>query len=147
MDIQSYLLGKNASGGGSGSNNNTFVDTSKTYDSGYGIKSLITSIDKIDISNMQDIGALFSGCKNLVNLPILNTSKAPNMYGMFQNCTSLSNQSLNNILIMCINATSYTGTKTLKQLGISSSKYYPVSRIEALPSYQDFIDAGWTIGY
>lgn len=149
-DIVSYLLGKNAGGGGSGNNNNIFVDTSKIYDSGYGLGSLITSIDKIDTSNMEDMSGFFVSCKNLVDLPALNTSKATNMYGMFQNCISLSEQSLNNILIMCINATSYRGTKTLAQIGFNLSsmkRIYPVERIQALPSYQAFIDAGWTIGY
>ena len=140
----------NISGGGSGSNNNTFVDTSKIYDSGYGLGSLITSIDKIDTSNMEDMSGFFVGCKNLVDLPVLNVSKATNMYGMFQYCTNLSEQSLNNILIMCINATSYRGTKTLAQIGFNLSSMkakYPAERIQALPSYQAFLDAGWTIGY
>jgi hypothetical protein len=47
---------------------------------------------------------------------------------------------------MCINATSYTGTKTFSKFGFNSG-YYAASKIQSLPSYQDFITAGWTIGY
>ena len=35
----------------------------------------------------------------------------------------------------------------LAQLGITDTTAYPTSRIQALPHYQDFLDAGWTIGY
>ena len=48
-------------------------------------------------------------------------SKVTAMQYMFQNCTSLSDESLNNILAMCKNATSYKGTKTLKYVGLTSS--------------------------
>ena len=67
------------------------------------------------------------------------------MYRMFFYCFSLSDTSLDNILQMCINATSYTATKTLNHIGIYLDTY-PASRIQALPHYQDFLDAGWTIG-
>ena len=60
--------------------------------------------------------------------------------------TSSSLTNLNNILLSCISATSYTETKTLTQLGIYSYRY-PASRIQALPNYQDFLNAGWTTGY
>ena len=65
---------------------------------------------------------------------------------MFYSCPKLTDKSIDNILKMCINAISYSGVKTLQILGFSSNDY-PASRIQELPSYQDFIDAGWTIGY
>ena len=65
---------------------------------------------------------------------------------MFTGCVKLTDNSLNNILQICINATLYTGTKTLYTLGFRSNKY-SVERIQALSNYQAFIDAGWTIGY
>lgn len=92
----------------------------------------------------------FSNCTNLKNIPIIDASSISNnssgFQKTFQNCVSLTDTSLDNILQTCISATSYTGTKTLVQLGFNSTNY-PVSRIEALPHYQDFINAGWTIGY
>ena len=168
MDITSYLLGKNASGGGGG--NNTLIDTSLYYSAIAGVKSLIKSVDikgantmtsinklfygctnletvfSLDTSLVTDMTQAFYNCQNLKNIPILNTSKVTNFTQTFSQCGSLTDQSLDNILKMCINATSYTGTKTLETVGITS-RYYSASRIEALPSYQAFLDAGWTIGY
>lgn len=53
---------------------------------------------------------------------------------------------IDNILQSCITATSYTGVKNLLGLGFSST-YYPSADIQALPHYNDFISAGWAIGY
>lgn len=105
----------------------------------------------IDTSNVLTMQNAFQSCSNLSSLPILDTSKLSyntSFRGMFRytNSSSLSNESLDNLLQMCINATSYNGTKTLSEAGFTSS-WYPASRIQALPHYQDFITAGWTIGY
>lgn len=192
MDIVSYLLGKNASGGGDGLNwsalglenppkslqnaynysldikNNwvpaTFlkekfrndynlifaplIDTSiATNMNGFfqSCYSLI-KIPLLDTSNVTNIGAFCSGCYGLKEIPILDISKATIIGNMFNNCPSLTDESLDNILQMCIEANAYTGTKELKQIGITSV-YYSATRIQALPHYQDFINAGWTIGY
>ena len=100
----------------------------------------------VDTSNVTVATYAFRGCARLQVVPALNLSNVTSMSNMFSQCNALSTESLNNILIMCINATSYTGTKKLSELGFSST-YYPASAIQALPKYQDFIDAGWTIGY
>ena len=110
-----------------------------------GCNSLL-SIPLIDTSNVTTMNTMFSQCYALSDVPILNTSKVTIFTNAFSNCRSLTDTSLDNILQMCINAISYTDTKTLLQLGINST-YYPASRIQALPHYQDFLDAGWTIGY
>jgi len=66
---------------------------------------------------------------------------------MFTLCSNLTDESLDNILQMCINTTSvYTRPKTLTELGFNVG-YYSASRIQSLPHYNDFINAGWTIGY
>ena len=78
------------------------------------------------------------------NIPLLNAASATNMDYMFVGCEKLTDTSLDNILQMCISATNYTGTKTLAQLSINDATVYPASRIQALPHYQDFINAGWT---
>ena len=109
--------------------------------------SSLKSIPQINTSNVTSFANTFRYCTNLMTLPVLNTSKVTNFNNAFGNSYNLTDTSLDNILQMCINATSYTGTKTLKTLGISNTTYYPVSRIEALPHYQDFINAGWTKGY
>ena len=97
--------------------------------------------------NNLNLDNMFSGCTSLKNVPLLNVQRCNNFKNMFYNCPSLTDASLDNIIQMCAGTANYTGTKTLKQLGITDTTIYPVSRIEALPHYQDFIDAGWTIGY
>ena len=100
-------------------------------------------------SKTKNLNKMFTNCSNLVTVPefsVPELSKSSGLSNMFSGCFSLSNQSLDNILKMCISATSYTGTKALTILGFSSN-LYSASTIQALPSYEDFIDAGWTIGY
>ena len=63
---------------------------------------------------------------------------------MFSSCNKLTDTSIDNILQFCITSKRKNGT--LKYLGFNSNAY-PINRIEALPHYQDFLDAGWTIGY
>ena len=103
-------------------------------------------IPQFDTSNLVYMTSMFMNCVSLTAIPVLNTSKVEGMQNAFSSCYNLSKKSLDNILQMCINATSYTGTKTLAYIGISST-YYPSSLIQTLPHYQDFINAGWTIGY
>lgn len=107
--------------------------------------TLIT-IPQLDTPKVSNMKAMFSGCNSLTNVPQFDTTSLTDATNMFSNCYVLSDESLNNILKMCKNATNYTATKTLAGLGISSS-YYSASKIQSLPSYNDFIDAGWTIGY
>ena len=64
-----------------------------------------------------------------------------------KNCPNLTDTSLDNLLQMCINSNVTSSTrKNLNDVGLTATDY-PVSRIQALPHYQDFINAGWTIGY
>ncbi len=93
---------------------------------------------------------MFAYCTNLKNVYLVNVlgaSATSSLEKTFQECLNLTDESLDNILQICINATSFQGTKTLAYLGITDTTAYPTSRIEALPHYQDFLDAGWTIGY
>lgn len=103
-------------------------------------------VPNLDTSNATNTYAMFNQCTSLINIPQLDISKSTNLTNMFTNCPKLNDESLDNILKMCINATAYTGTKKLNFLGMSNSAN-PSSRIQVLPSYQDFLDAGWTIGY
>ena len=93
---------------------------------------------------------MFAYCTNLKNVYLVNISNASAVSALqstFQGCLNLTDESLDNILQICINATSFQGTKTLAYLGITNTTAYPTTRIEVLPHYQDFLDAGWTIGY
>ena len=110
----------------------------------------LEKIPQFDTKNVTNMSSMFGSCNSLEELPLLDTSSVTDMSSMFSGCVSLNDTSLDNILQMCINAVSYAGTKTLKALGFQYSvmtSKYPVSRIQALPHYQDFINAGWTIGY
>lgn len=93
---------------------------------------------------------MFAYCTNLKNVYLVNVlgvRATSTLENTFQGCLNLTDESLDNILQICINATSFQGTKTLAYLGITDTTIYPTSRIETLPHYQDFLDAGWTIGY
>lgn len=106
-----------------------------------GCSSLITA-PALDTGNSTLFNEMFNGCTLLENVPIYDTSKNTNFTSMFNQCPALSDTSLDNILVMCINATAYTGNKKLSQLGIANT--YD-TRLSGLTHYNDFIDAGWII--
>ena len=170
MDLFSYLLGKKKGGGGSsgldwsaiGYSNepqviqNGYNYAKQIYDNWdstqtnlrykYQYNNNLIYMPFVDTSNVTRVDYMFGGCSWLQYIPVLDLSNVTYMSSMFTSCTSLSLEAINNILQMCAGATSYTGTKTLVYLGFSQT-YYAKASIQALPSYQDFIDAGWTIGY
>ncbi len=106
----------------------------------------LKSVPLLDIHKVSDFTYCFVSCKKLEDVPVFDMSSISSSgHGsMFGSCPSLTDESLNNILQMFINATDRIQTKTLKYAGFTATNY-PVSRIEALPNYQAFIDAGWTI--
>lgn len=124
------------------------VNTSITTDMSYAFYNCenLNSLPLLDTSNVTDMKFMCRGCLLLKDVPILDTSKVVQMQNAFQNTPKLSDNSLDNILQMCINATSYTETKTLYYIGFNLVEQ-KASKIQALPHYQDFINAGWTIGY
>ena len=93
---------------------------------------------------------MFQGCTALENVPVYDTSKAYDSSILmafryaFKDCPNLTDISLNNIMEMCINATRYTGTKTLSHLGLTSEQ---ATRCESLSNYTSFVNAGWSKGY
>ncbi|MCR5504502.1 MAG: DUF285 domain-containing protein, partial [Elusimicrobiaceae bacterium] len=91
---------------------------------------------------------MFYNCQELKNVPFYDASSASNFgsNNMFSNCTKLTDESLNNILAMCISATNYNGTKTFAMLGFTSWMYSS-EKIQSLSNYTAFTNAGWTIGY
>ena len=167
MDIFSYKLGKNSGGGSSldeymlkeiptgGSSlsgiartlikvrSDAIVGSSMAYCFAYFQGEELPLLDTSNVTNMKNA---FYSCNNLKTIPIYNTSKVTDLSATFNLSPKFTDESLDNILQMCINATSYEGTKTLYQVGLRSSNY-KATKIQSLPHYQDFIDAGWTIGY
>lgn len=170
MDIVSYLLGKNSAGGGGGGGSDLdwtalgYAKRPEAIDEDYNYAKQIkenwipTSSMKekfqadsklaimplVDTSEVTNFRMAFRTCPRLTTVPVLDTSSANDFGYMFYDTPNLSDESLDNILQMCINASSYTGGKTLRSLSLSSS-YYSDERIQALPHYQAFINAGWVI--
>lgn len=169
MDIFSYKLGKKSSGGGG--SNDYFISTQVETSSSVTIRDFIKTISSIDVSNRKNLSNFFAGSQNLESVPLLDTSNATNMSSMFSSCyklkdvpvfntlkvnnmeymfadcSSLTDESLNNILEMCTkSAITISSRKSLSNMGFTSTNY-PATKIQGLSNYQDFISAGWSIGY
>lgn len=104
--------------------------------------SSLEEIPKFDTSKVLYMGNAFRGCTNLKTVPVLDTSSLNHMNSAFDQCPNLSDESLNNIMQMCINAKKYTLTKTLTAIGINTQ--VQIDRCKNLSNYQAFLDAGWT---
>ena len=108
----------------------------------------ITSFPQLNTGKVTNMNSMFYNCRNLVTVPVLDTSRVTGsgMTNMFKTCNSLSNDSLNNILTMCANAVLITTAsyKTLKNIGLSSAQ---ATTCQGLSNYSAFTDAGWTTGY
>jgi hypothetical protein len=89
---------------------------------------------------------MFWNCSSLRVLPLYNLGSPSNLTNMFQGTGSnLDEASRINILSM-LAACTYSGTKTLAHLGFTASMYSAASW-QALPHYNEFVSAGWSIGY
>ena len=110
----------------------------------FGRCSKLTEVPLFDFSHVQNFSQAFIYCSRLTTVPQFSFASATDLTNMFQSCGALSNDSLNNIMASCIGAVNYTGTKTLKQLGLSQTQ---ATTCATLSNYQNFINAGWTTGY
>ena len=133
-DLSDYFTDTVSSGIASGANQHSGLGAS--------IKKLPSSMRIEGTSGT----ALFAFSYALVDVDVLDTSHLTNLTDAFKSCFKLSNDSLNNIMRMCINATNYAPSqpKTLQGIGLSSAQ---ATTCQGLSNYQDFIDAGWTTGY
>ena len=104
----------------------------------------LATIPLLNTSKVTNMGNMFYNCTKLTSIPLLDTSNVANMYSMFSNCPNLSDESLNNILAMCTNATKITSNKTLSRIGLTSDQ---ATRCQSLSNYEAFTAAGWTTGY
>lgn len=122
------------------------LNTSKGKDMNsmfYGCSSLV-EIPILDISKVGTLTGAFQGCLSLENVPQLDTSSVTAFSNTFTGCAKLSDESLNNILMMCANAVKMTSKKTLKAIGLTSVQ---ATKCTTLSNYEAFINAGWTTGY
>lgn len=108
--------------------------------------SNLETLPLLDTENVTNMYQLCYRCSALTTVPQLNTGKVTDMQNAFQGCDLLSNESLNNILQMCINATLITSasSKKLSYIGLSSTQ---ATTCQSLPNWDAFVAAGWTTGY
>ena len=123
-----------------------FIDTSNATSCAgtFNNCSNLLYVPKINTEKVTNMATMFNACSLLKNLPLLDTKNVTNMNNIVNWCANLSNESLNNVLKMCINATQYSQTKTLQAIGIKQNQ---ISTIQGLSNYQDFLNAGWSDGY
>lgn len=149
----------------------TNLDTSNTTNMNYMFRNCgkLNKIENFDTKKVNDFTYMFYSCSNLVSVPLFdmsasnivlnfmfqycsklenvpqfNTSNVKNMMNTFQGCAKLSDESLNNILAMCINATNYSNTKTLAYIGLTSAQ---ADTCQSLSNWDDFVAEGWASGY
>lgn len=105
----------------------------------------IKSAPLFDTSNVTEMEYMYEDCTNLVDLPLYDTTNVRNFYNMVNGCP-LSNDSLNNLMLMAVNCDNehYTGSRTLRTFGLTEEQ---VQTCVTLSNYQAFLSAGWTTGY
>lgn len=81
---------------------------------------------------------MFYSCPNLTTIPQLDTSNVMYINGIVRYCPNLTDESLNNILIMAKNS-KVSNSKTAASLGLDATQK---ERIKSLPAYSAFIAAG-----
>lgn len=122
------------------------LDTSNVTNMNYMFSGqiLLRAVPQFDTRNVTNMANMFNGASSLEDVPIFDVCRVTSLTSMFSSCSSLSNNSLNNILAMCVGATSYTSTKTLKQLGLTSAQ---ATTCQNLSNWSEFVSAGWLSGY
>lgn len=105
--------------------------------------SSFTTVPLFDLSKGTDVREVFAGCSYLKDIPIFNLNSATAISNIFR-CPRLSNDSLNNVMATLLTATSYTGTKTLKEAGLTQAQ---ATTCESLSNWNAFVTAGWSSGY
>ena len=129
-------------------NNIPLFNTSKVNNVTYFCDNCVNldTLPLLDLSSVIECKYMCQNCTSLVNVPQFDLSSMKNNYyiGMFDNCPNLSDESLNNILLMCISMVKVTTNKTLKYIGLTSEQ---ATKCTTLSNYSAFTSAGWTTGY
>jgi hypothetical protein len=157
-----------STGGGGGSASDYFY--SQPSQDFYNALALIKQFPTIDCSQRENMDYFFDGCSSITTLPTLtNTSditsctnlasncpalvnvpyyyfpncNGMNLSGAFYDSELLSDQSLTNIMQMCIDCdnSDYIDPPRLADV----VNFDVAQRAENMPNYQDFLDAGWII--
>lgn len=101
----------------------------------------LTNVIDLNLSTATNVRFLYSGCRNLISVSNIDINGATDIWGMFENCVNLSNDSLSNIMKMCINAINVTN----KSLNRVFENYDYIHKCMNLPEYSDLVNAGWNI--
>lgn len=104
----------------------------------------ITTGSSFNPSRISSGSSMFYNCSRLEDLPAMSLPNITNMLDMFRSCSRLTNNSLDNILSTLLSATSYNGTKTLENVGLSSTQ---ATTCTTLSNWAALSAAGWTTGY
>ena len=111
----------------------------------YGTK--ISSIPLFDTSLVTSMMSFCNGSTYLVDVPKYNTTSITAQSGvqsMFYGCQQLSQQSVDNVLQMCIDLSSKF-TSTLSYLWNNSLPQTISDKAQNSSYYQAFLDSGWTL--
>ena len=111
------------------------------------MQSNFKGIQTFDTSLATDFSQLCSGCSELTTFPLLNVTSCTSMVKMVQSCSKLNQTSIDNILQMCISATSNI-TQSERRFSVLYGANPPSSiqnKITGSSYYQSFIDSGWSI--
>lgn len=115
------------------------LDTSKvTNMNNMFMYSKLETLPQLDMSKVTTAKEMFKWLETIKNVPILNLSSLTNMTSMFQDCTGLTEDSLNNIMASLATAPI---TSSLANVGFTSSQ---ITTMRTLSNYQALIDKGWT---
>jgi surface protein len=104
----------------------------------------IKAAPSYDLSNATNVVEMFANTSDLVNVPIYNLPRVTDVGYWFSWCSSLSDESLNNIMASLLTATSYAGTKTL--LYVFSNQPEVINKCTTLSNWAALQNAGWTKG-
>lgn len=112
-------------------------------------KGSLIELPNLDTKSGTNFYGMCKKQSSLTTVPVFNLSNVSSTYNirdMFYGCTSLSDESLNNIMSTLLTASFPTGTsnKTLSHIGLTAQQ---ATKCTTLSNYQALVDAGWTTGY
>lgn len=103
-------------------------------------------LSNFDMSKVTNMNSMFEGNSRMASITFgnFNIKSVTSMTNAFLDVPRLGDSTLNEILRICTLATSYTGTKTLAEIGLNSTQ---ATTCTTLSNYSAFVNAGWTTGY